>query len=98
MLAQVPKGKYYKDVVESPRRGHERKYQNLLLFIFLLRLLLFFFQQLSCTSSRLKPSRVSSPTSILLLSSYLDSSAIFLPQLYYFVIASIELNQYTPLV
>jgi hypothetical protein len=47
MLAQVAKGKYYKGAVESPWRGHQRKYQKLLLFIFLLHLAMFFFPQLS---------------------------------------------------
>jgi hypothetical protein len=43
MPVQVAKGKYYKGAVEVRTKGHERKYQNLLLFIFLLCLALIFF-------------------------------------------------------
>lgn len=43
MPVQVAKGKYYKGAVEVRTKRHQRKYQNLLLFIFLLCLALIFF-------------------------------------------------------
>lgn len=55
MPAQVAKEKYYKVTVETGTKGYGRKYQNLLLFIFLLSLALFFFPQLSLYPDLLEP-------------------------------------------
>ena len=43
MPVQVAKGTYYKGAVEVRTKGHERKDQKLLLFLFLLCLALIFF-------------------------------------------------------